>query len=236
MLTYDNTRIRLYENFIREVVNGVVARIDRDKLSKENKIFLSKARERFCFDDDKGWKFLTSCLDVIGDSQFAIVAFLNRKNENGRLFITGEHYLIIYGIVTAVYIQQQSIVKLADLFKVGQIEALKSSFKSLDITFLRHCISAHPINYDNRGQKESYKIDRNSVNDKGRLSVIDHSNNAKEYDIFLSIDDYITRAEDCMETISLKLISNCYGTAHKKKKELIEELNKIKGEGQQIHL
>ncbi len=228
MIKFDDTKIRLYESFIRDSVNSIVQRIDFEKLDKEDKLFLTKIKERLCFDRDNGWRFLTSSLDTIGDSQFAITTFLNHKIENGNKFNTGENYLRLYGVLSAVYIQQQAILKLSDLFKTGHQEKLKKDFEDLEITFLRHCISAHPINYSNNISKVSFKIDRSSLNDNGLLNIIDESNNFKTYNIFQLLKEYISQAEKCLEVISQKLISNCYKTAKKKFEELNIELEKIK--------
>lgn len=228
MINFENTKTRLYENFIRDIANSIVQRIDFDRLNKNGKSFLTKTKERFRFDSDRGWKFLISSLDTIGDSQFAIVAFLNHKIENINKVNTGENYLRLYGLLSAVYIQQQAILKLSDLFKTGQIDRLKQDFDNLQITSLRHYISAHPINYDSNGTKVSFKIDRNSLNDNGLLSIIDESNNIEVYNVFETLDDYITMTDKCLETICKKMISNCYNSAKEKCDELNYELEKIK--------
>src|SRR5699024_9625263 len=119
---FEESKIRNYETFIRDIVNTIVRRIDFNKLDSENKSFLTKIKERLCFDNDNGWIFLISSLDSIGDSQFAITTFQNYKIENGKKFNTGENYLRLYGILSAVYIQQQALLKLSDLFKVGNLE------------------------------------------------------------------------------------------------------------------
>ena len=228
MINFENTKIRLYENFIRNIANTIVQRIDFVKLDKEGKSFLTKIKERLRFDSDNGWKFLTSSLDTIGDSQFAIVTFINHKIENNNKFNTGENYLRLYGLLSAVYIQQQAILKLSDLFKTGQVNSLKKGFDDLKITSLRHCISAHPINYDSNGTKVSFKIDRNSLNDNGLLSIRDESNNAEVYNVFETLDEYITMTEECLESICKKMISNCYLSSKEKCEELNKELEKIK--------
>lgn len=227
MIEFENTKIRHYENFIRDIVNSIVARIDFDKLNNENKSFLTKIKERLCFDNDNGWRFLVSSLDTIDDSHFAITTFQNHKIENGQKFNTGENYLRLYGILSAVYIQQQALIKLSDLFKTGRIEELKSSFDSLDITFLRHCISAHPMNFNQNGTKVSFRIDRNSLNDNGLLSIRDEFNEIKAFNIYDCLNDYISLAEDCLKTISRKVISNCYQTAREKFNDLNEKLDRI---------
>lgn len=224
---FEHTKIRHYENFIRNIINSIVNRIDFEKLNDENKLFLTKIKERLYFDNDNGWNFLVSSLDTIDDSQFAITTFQNHKIENGQKFNIGENYLRLYGILSAVYIQQQALLKLSDLFKTGQIDELKSNFDKLDITFLRHCISAHPINFNQNGTKVSFRIDRNTLNDNGPLSIRDEFNKTQTFNIYDCLNDYISQAEDCLKAISKKVISNCYHTEKEKFTDLNLKLEKI---------
>jgi len=227
MIEFEHTKIRNYENFIRDIVNSIVNRIDFEKLNNENKSFLTKIKERLCFENDNGWKFLVSSLDTIGDSQFAITTFQNYKIDNGQKFNTGENYLRLYGVLGAVYIQQQALIKLSDLFKTGQIDELKSKFDKLEITFLRHCISAHPINLNHNGTKVSFRIDRNSLNDNGLINIRDEFNKTKSYNIYVCLNEYVSQAEDCLKIISRKVISNSYQTAREKFNDLIDKLERI---------
>ncbi len=98
----------------------------------------------------------------------------------------------------------------------------------MKITYLRHCISAHPVNYDSNRIKVSFKIDRHSLNDNGLLSIRDESNNAEVYNVFETLDEYIMMTEKCLEIICQKMISNCYNSAKAKCDELNDELRKIK--------
>jgi len=226
MIDYENTKIRKYEVFIRDIANSIVQRIDNEKLSKEGKTFLTKVKERFRFDSDRGWKFLTSCLDTIGDSEFAVVQFLNGRMENETSINTRIEYLMLYGVLSAIYIQYQAILKLCDLFKIDNKNKIKKEVDRLNIIFLRHCISAHPINYGE--SKVSFKIDRNSLNNKGDLSVRDEHNDATIYNIYDSINEYRLKAESLLENIGIKVIENSYRSVVDKKEELKEKLKLIK--------
>jgi len=104
MIEYEKTLIRKYENFIREIIDSSVRGIDFDKLDESNKMFVDKIKELFLFENDKSWSFLISSLDTLGDSQFSIVSFLNHKIDNKSVFNTGEKYLRLYGVLSAIYI------------------------------------------------------------------------------------------------------------------------------------
>ncbi|WP_147677991.1 hypothetical protein [Algibacter pacificus] len=227
MIEYENTLIRKYENFIREIVNSSVNRIDWDKLESQQKMFVDKMKELFKFQDSYSWSFLTSSLDTLGDSHFAIVSFLNSNIENGKNFNTGERYLRLYGVLSSVYIHFRAISTLADLIK-AKTSKLEQEFKSLDISFLRNAISAHPVNFDLNGDKMNFKIARYSLNDSGSLDVINKQNQFKTYDLHKSLDAYIDFSERTLEMIIKKMIQNRYDSSAHKREELISKLEKIK--------
>ena len=227
MISYEETKIRKYENFIREILDSVVIKIDYEKLEEKRQTFLTKTKERFRFDNDNGWKFLVSSLDTIGDSNYAIIVYLNSKSED-KTTNSGIEYLKLYGVLSAVYIQQQSILKLLELFKVNNLNIKKNEFAVLEITFLRHCISAHPINYDLNGEKVSFRIVRSSLYHNGKIEVCDQSNTFKTYDIFQALDIYTNVAENMMKIISEKLIENTYMCSVNKVVELKAKLNSLK--------
>lgn len=227
MIDYEQTKIRLYEILIRDIINSIVQKIDFEKLDQEGKSFKDRIMERFRFDSNKGWQFLIACLDTLGDSNFAIVTFLNKGIENGEEFNTEEKYLRLYGVLSAVQIQQHSILKLADLVKLNGIVQLMESFKGLDISFLRHSISAHPVNFNDNGKKVSFRIDRFSLNDSGNLNLRNEDNSFKEYNIFNALKIHIYKVETTLESIIEKMIDNLYSTSEMKKSELRKELSRI---------
>lgn len=227
MIEYENTLIRKYENFIRNIVNSSVLGIDFDKLDENNKMFVDKTKELLKFENNKSWSFLVSSLDTLGDSQFAIISFLNHKIDNHKIFNTGEKYLRLYGILSAIYIHYRAIATLADLVKIKTNE-LENDFKKSKISFLRNAISSHPVNFNNNGTKTNYKIARHSVNDRGQLVLVSMENKFETYDLYKSINDYLLNSELTLEKISKKLIHNRYKNSIDKIDYLEEELKKIK--------
>ena len=223
MRTYENVKIRKYENFIREILNSIVQRIDFDKIIS----FRSEIKTKLKLDNDSGWQFLTSSLDIIGDSQEAITEFIN-DNEANCNTNTGEKYLKIYGVLSAIYIQQQAILELSRLFKVYDLKKIKSEFDNLKITFLRHCISAHPTNYNNNGEKCSFKVARYSLWHKGNIVIHNQENQVTTHNLIDAISEYIVVAENKMEQISRKIISAVYSSSKEKYQKLIDNIENIK--------
>lgn len=227
MLKYEETKIRKYENFIREILNSIVLKIDFDQLSLKGISFRYKIKERLRLDSEDGWSFLISSLDVIGDSQIAIIEFLNNRKINNDAVNSGDKYLRIYGVLSAIYIQQQAIMKLYEMFKVNSSKELRLRFNALEITFLRHCISAHPINYNTNGRVRSFRIARYSLWHDGNLVIHNQENEVGTYNIFHAIEEYIIEAENRMEEISRKVINTIYKSAKEKRKQLTNDLEMI---------
>jgi hypothetical protein len=227
LIEFENTLVRKYESFIREIINSSVRRIHWDKLESQQKMFVDKIKELFKFQNSDSWSFLTSSLDTLGDSHFAIISFLNYNIDNGSTFNTGEKYLRLYGVLSSVYIHFRSVSTLADLVKVKTSDT-ELEFKKLDISFLRNAISAHPVNFDLNGSKTSYKVARYSVNDQGELDVVDAKNQITTYDLHKSLNDYIEFSEKILEQVARKLIENRYASALKKKEELFIQIEELK--------
>ncbi|PKB44467.1 hypothetical protein AX016_2686 [Cellulophaga sp. RHA19] len=226
MTNYETTKIRQYEKFIRNILTVITQKIDLEKLDNEKKSFLAKIKERLCLEKDDSWKFLKNSLDVIGDSEFAINVFLNTFLK--KKSVSNQKYLELYGVLSASYIQQQAILELSTLFKIDDRRKIKESFDNLDITFLRHSISAHPTNYNNEGTKVCYSFVRSSFySTDGLLEIMDEDSNIQKYNIIDSIIEYSAFAEKHLENVCRKLISNCYKTAKLKYDELNIELNEI---------
>ncbi len=226
-LEFEESKIRQYEIFFRRVCNSVVQRTDFDRLNKEGKSFFKKTKERLHIESTEWRQRITTCLDVIWDSDTAIVHFQNlsrrKKNEQGQLW---EEYLKLYGVLSAVYIQRSSLLNLHEIFKLPHKKSTEEKFERLNIIFLRHCISAHPIDCLDEGDSKPYKIDRSSIADYGNIIVRDQNNNAVAYDVYWSILEYKSNAEDLFDEICQKMLRHLYNSEHLT--TLVNELNTIK--------
>jgi hypothetical protein len=219
-------KTREIEVFIRDVINDGKTCIDWDKLEKENKTFLTKVKELFKFENDNSWKFLTSSLDVIGDSQLAINKFLQTKEI--QVTDDGEAYLKIYGVFSAVYIQYKSIKTIAKIVKLENEKKLYKEFENLDIIFLRHIVSAHPTDYkNNESLLESYKIDRGSVKNFNYFRVSNEVNECSHYNIFNCVEKFNELTNFYLKLVAEKIINNRYSKGSVKTNILISKLNMI---------
>lgn len=227
MIVYENTLVRKYEEFLREIVNSSVNRIDWTKLESQEMMFVDKMKELFKLQNSESWGFLTSSLDVLGSSHLAIITFLNFGNENHTHLNIGERYLRLNGVLSSVYIHFGAISTLTDLIKIKN-KNIEKEFKSLNISFLRNAISAHPVNFELKGEKTHYKTARYSLNDLGALKVLNHKNEINTFDLSESLNTYIKFSEKLLEKTIKKIIQNRYDSSPNKKEDLIKKLDRIK--------
>ena len=219
------------EELIREILNSIIGKIDFNKLEVENQLFRDKINNRIKTDNIENWAFITNALDIIGDSNIAISSYWKNKEKNIQ---NGQEYLKLYGVLSAIYIQQQAIHKLANSLKVEKIRLHNKVIKNLDIIFLRHVISAHPINYmqnekdSTNRKKTSFKIVRNSViGGNGKIVLFDNNSKKYEFNIYDSIAEYFDTITPLFKLVCERLIINAYGTNTHIAKNNIQKLKKI---------
>jgi hypothetical protein len=96
------------------------------------------------------WNKLTSSLDIIGDTELAIDAFEADYLPEAE----GDKYLILYGILQALFIQQEAVQNLS--------EALNLSYSSdpllNEIREIRHDSIGHPSKRQKKGKEISYNF------------------------------------------------------------------------------
>jgi len=207
----ENSIVRKCETTIRDLINHTVSNIDKDKLHKENRTFLSKITERLHFEKQTDWSVLTSCLDVIGDSELAIFEYHNLFELDRTTNRINANYLSLYGVLSAVYIQYTSILKLIDLFKIKNLKEIKKNIDKLDIIKLRHKVAAHPFDTSENGNKESYKIDRNSFQANGNFRLLNSNNDFFTFNVLNSYIFYKKEIIKILYDIIDKLMFYVFG-------------------------
>jgi hypothetical protein len=228
------SKIKLYENFIREeLVNPVFAKFRRELEEKGDAAtpIYEKMMSRFRFDKIDGTRFLLSSLDILGDSEAAITELHESKIENGMTNNHSQMYLRIYGVLSAVYIHNQSIKVLCELFKVQEAAEIKDKIGKSGIMFLRHIISAHPLNFLTEDDTtESFQLVRMSLTNGGNLQVRNHNGEFKYYNIFDLLREYESLAESALYLIATKMIGLLFRTNADRTTDSLSQLNKIKDE------
>ncbi len=61
------------------------------------------------------WSQLCSCLDVIGDTELAIAAYIHKEFSQN----TGANYLAVYGLLQTLFLQQDALFHLCEALGIG---------------------------------------------------------------------------------------------------------------------
>lgn len=140
------------------------------KYTQEIRDFINKPRKQFrLLKNQKFWNQLCSSLDVIEDCDLAMDAYINGEfGEND-----GEKYLRLYGVLQALFVQQDAVVTLCE--SLGLSNNLTSHPKLREIRDVRNDSIGHPTK---RGNSKSYHfISRDNIT-KSRFQLIsDYGNN-----------------------------------------------------------
>jgi len=222
--------VQLYSSLIRDVINHAAQRID-------TKPFLEKARIRLGFERADGWTLVTSCLDLLDDTELA-------KGNYSRFQLAGptkydekgEMYLRLYGILNAVYLQMSAIAELAELFKVPDKTRLLKSMQLLPILQLRHIAGSHTVSFLDpvTKRKRSYMIGQHSLTD-AMIEVLDDDNKVHQFDLSQLMKDFDKIAEAVLDAIADKAIRTICKTDAKGKSTFGDGLDRIRKTSQGDH-
>lgn len=160
------------------------------------------------------WDQLYSCLDVIEDSELAIDAYLDRKFGEG----IGAHYLTVYGLLQALFIQQNAVKYLCE--SLGMPNPLDNNPGLKKIKDIRNDAIGHPTKRNGKkGQPTSYHfIARRTLKPDGfQLASFFGNGTSKFEDI--SIPDLIADQRTYLSEILTSIIGELEQKekAHKEK-------------------
>lgn len=160
------------------------------------------------------WDQLCSCLDVIGDSELAIAAYLDREFGGS----IGEHYLAVYGLLQALFLQQDAVINLED--SLGIQDTIYNYPRLKEIREVRNASIGHPTKKDRpKSQPTSYHfISRPTLKPDGfQLLSIDNNGKLRFKDV--SIPDLITDQRTYLSEILTSVIGELEQKekAHKEK-------------------
>jgi hypothetical protein len=181
---------------------------------------------------DADWEFLTAAMDIIGDTAAAIFHF-QRFGLGGptKYDDLGEKYLRLYGLLSAIYIQQQSILTIYKLMNVTNLKQTRAAFEALQIRQLRHKLSAHGTDYLNKdaGIKEAYVPLRLDLGER-TVTAVQYASSLRQEktDLAAAIDAHTRLMIDTMDRICEKTIKTLFKGHSKKVEEFTEELSDLR--------
>jgi len=209
-----------YGSILREMINS---KIWGSKRSIKRLLRLNK---------DADWDFLTAAMDIIDDASAAI-SNVQRFGLSGptKYDDLGEKYLRLHGLLSATYIQQQSILTIYQTMNVPNPKILKERFDALQIRKLRHKLSAHSTDYLNKESKtkEAYVPLRFDLGDK-QITAVRHASTMHHETVNLSeaIEVHTKLMIDAMDTIVEKAIKTILVGQDKKQKEFAADLSDLR--------
>jgi hypothetical protein len=120
--------------------------------SKQVRDFINNPRKHYELRQNRAKFFqLCSSLDVIEDTEEAVTAYMAKEFGESK----SAHYLAIYGLLQAIYVQQDAVINLCE--SLGIQEKIDSYPKLKKIREIRNDIVGHPTKRDMRkGQPTSY--------------------------------------------------------------------------------
>lgn len=170
-----------------------------DKYTEEIRSFINKPRKQYALlKNRKLWSQLCSSLDVIEDADLAVDAYV--KNELGN--DDGEKYLRLYGVLQALFIQQDAVDNLCESLRFAN--NLKEYPELEEIRDIRNDSIGHPTK---RGNHKSYHfISRITISKSGFQLVSNYENKTAFRDI--SVLDLIAKQRHYLSQILNKILSD----------------------------
>ena len=169
------------------------------KYTREIRDFINKPIKQFnLLKNHKLWNQLCSSLDVIGDSDLAISAYINSEFGTD----DEEKYLRLYGVLQALFLQQDAVTNLCE--SLGLPNNLTSYPKLKEIRDIRNDSIGHPTK---RGNHKSYHfISRASITKTGFQLISDYGNNKTTFED-ISVIDLIEEQRKYLSEILKKVIN-----------------------------
>jgi len=170
----------------------------RDKVNKLN---LYKKRFK---NSSKDWNILCSAMDTVEDTCEACLEF--EKKGLGKN--NGEKYLRLYGLLQAIYVQQDSIEGLYRIFVKKQLDVRNYQNWRI-IRNLRNMTVGHPVCYDYG--KESIFLSRVTISNKGFQLLVNKNTSPTNSTDFINVNllgyykNYIKEAINILNDILIRV-------------------------------
>jgi len=122
------------------------------------------------------WNQLCSSMDVIEDTDLAIESYVNREFEEK----TGTLYLAVYGLLQALFIQQNAVIHLIQSLNLGGIDL--SSFPKLKtVRNIRNDAIGHPTKREHKKPISYHYLSRATLNYEGFQLLSFYSNGSHKF-------------------------------------------------------
>lgn len=181
-------------------------------------------------------KRMRTCIDLVEDSESAIVNFCKYQlsTDWGKRDL-GEKYLRLYGILSAVYLQMQAIIQLADILKCPNKKQIQNTLSGLKIYEVRNIAGSHTVNFKTdktsvykspEGGLNFFRLTQTDLKVNGKsLTLVDLHGNYENLSLVDLIREYNITSEKILIDITKKYVNTlCKNNNPKVKSELLSEI------------
>jgi hypothetical protein len=184
---------------------------------------------------ESDWDFLTSAMDIVDDASAAI-GHVQEYGLDGptKYDDLGEKYLRLYGLLSATYIQQQSIGTIYKIMNLPDPKTLRARFDTLEIRALRHKLSSHGTDFLDTatGSKQAFVPLRLHLNDSLSITYVNYTASSKHHrvDLAAAIHAHVEMMIDVIDSIIGKSMKTIFQKNSKHKAEIASELDDLRVE------
>ncbi|WP_201508098.1 hypothetical protein [Psychrobacter proteolyticus] len=213
------------------LINDRFIKFTREQVfSKETNGFLGFAQQKFKLNAKNDWNEIIASEDILEDSNEALKSFLKFGLSGPTKYNDlGEKYLRLYGVLNAVYQQQQAMLHIFKLFNCPNPKSIKQEFNNLSITQARHKLGAHSINYTVQGDSETemFVPVRVQFNDY-ELTYFNHKNDeSSKIDLRLTLEEHSRLICKTYLLIANKVIKTVYKGNTVKQEQVLTSFNEL---------
>lgn len=180
---------------------------------------------------DEDWSFICASMDIVGDASLAIDNFHHYGLDGPTKYQDdGEKYLRLYGLLSATYMQQQTIKLLYKLNQLNKQDELKNRIDKLTIREVRHKLGAHSCDYENKtnGKIEAFVPIRLTLSGLNCAYFNYETYDWVDVDLKSCLEDHLELMIDSMDKIYEKSIKTFFRGNQKKVKEFSQELEYLR--------
>ena len=209
-----------------EVLLGFLryTRVRNYKDEDEYKVILNRNLKFKNIDDHLRFR---ACIDLIEDTQLAIKEVYDNGLSHYNDYNYGERYLKLYGVLNAIYQQQQATIELIELFKFPPKKKTKKELNSLKIIDLRNKVGAHTTNYLADNDKiDAYRLTRTTVTKwADELMIVSSHDEIEEFDLIPLMKDFTKKIENILDDICDKGLKSLFPNSSELKDWMVFRLN-----------
>ncbi|TGM60814.1 hypothetical protein [Leptospira vanthielii] len=217
------------KNIIEEYIN-IITKIQREKVSKtpSGKNFRKSISQKYKLSKLIDWDHYLSVIYLLEDTELAKKNFYDFGISGPTKYDEmGEKYLRLYGILNAISLQKEAILKLIEIFKINNLKKLSKELSALKIIIFRNIAASHTVNYNSNDGVKSYMLSRITI-DKEKIDFLDEKNQTYHINIINEIENFNDIIIQLLESITEKIINTVYSTEKERKSKYLADLSELR--------